>query len=188
MRYFTLLKGVGVVGSGVALQTLKHGAKVWVSSRSEKRLDEFKMWIPENLRKNLGLIKGEIDTEKGADAVRDEILSKDKKINHVVSSLGGYWEKGPLSQISLDDFNAAMNEFATSHFVVFRAFAKKLADTPNSTYTFITGNIGEVGELGQPNHFLANPKISMITVGSIALYGIYNAGKPIFYIYRMVIF
>jgi hypothetical protein len=159
------------------LETLKHGAKVWVSSRSQQKLDEFKNWLPENLRSKVGMIKGEIDTEKGAAAVRDEILSKEKQINHVVSSLGGYWDKGMLSQQSLTEFNRVLNECVTSHFVVYKTFAPKLTETSNSTYTFITGSIGEWGEnlVSLPDPRI-NPKISLLTVASIALYGVYNAG------------
>jgi short-subunit dehydrogenase len=69
---------------------LNEGAKVWISSRDENRLNEIKNSLPEAIRTNLNTIKSEIDTEADCARVRDEILRVDKQINHVVSSLGIY--------------------------------------------------------------------------------------------------
>ncbi len=53
---------------------------------------------------------------------------------------GGWWMKGVLSDQSLEEFNKFLVEMVTSHFVVYKTFAKKLAEQPNSTYTFISGS------------------------------------------------
>jgi short-subunit dehydrogenase len=76
------------VGSGIAKALLNAGAKVWISSRDEKRLRDFKESLPENLKSKLDYVKGEVSSEADCIRIRDHILKEDKKINHVVSSLG----------------------------------------------------------------------------------------------------
>lgn len=51
---------------------------------------------------------------------------------------GGWWQKGKLSDQSLEEFISKGNDYLTSHFLVYKTFAKVLAQQPGSTYTFIT--------------------------------------------------
>lgn len=57
---------------------------------------------------------------------------------------GGWWMKGKLSDQSLDEFNTVMKSAVSSHFIVYKTFAKLLAQNPNSTYTFINGGSAEL--------------------------------------------
>lgn len=80
--------GTGIVGSGIAEALLKAGAKVWISSRDETKINEFKLSLPEKLRDKLSGIKGEVTVENDIVRIRDTILKQDAKIDHVISSLG----------------------------------------------------------------------------------------------------
>ncbi len=80
--------GTGIVGGGIAVELLKNGCKVWVSSRNESKLIQFKDNLQDDLKTNLGTIKGEVETETECEKIRDYILSVDNKIDYVVSSLG----------------------------------------------------------------------------------------------------
>ena len=127
------------------MQLLKNGAKVWVSSRDNNKLNEFKNGLPTELQLNVGLINSQLSTESDAIKIRDQILSTDGKVTNVFSALGGWWDKGVLSDQSLEEFNNVMNDMITSHFIVYKTFAKELANQPNSSYTFISG--GSIEEM-----------------------------------------
>lgn len=89
----------------------------------------------------------------------------------MVSSLGSWWQKGVLSDQSLEEFNDVITNAISSHFVVYKTFAKILAANPGSTYTFITGGSGEMGENGHV--FLKDA--SLIPLISHGVYGLYEA-------------
>lgn len=76
---------------------------------------------------------------------------------------GGWWQKGVLSDQSLAEYNSVMNDMVTSHFLVYKAFAKELAKQSDSTYTFISGGSGEECER---DDFTFQPDASLVTVGS----------------------
>ena len=122
-------------------------------------------------------LKGEIANEADCAKVRDQILSVDKTVHHVVSSLGSWWQKGVLSEQSVEEFNALISNAVISHFVVYKTFAKILASNPGSTYTFITGGSGESCEKGEI--FFADA--SLIPVMSNAVYGLYDSAYSEFH-------
>jgi len=46
-----------------------------------------------------------------------------------------------LSEQPLSEFFSVLTDFAASHFVVYKTFAKILASEPKSTFTFISGGL-----------------------------------------------
>lgn len=129
--------GSGIVGWGIAEAFLKAGAKVYISSRDQKKLDNIKKKLSENLKERLVGIKGSASDEKDIVAIKDAILAQDKKIDHVVSAIGGWWQKGTLSNQSMQEFNSSITTLVVSHFLVYRTFSKELAKQPRSTYSKI---------------------------------------------------
>ena len=63
-------------GSGITRSLLESGHKVWISSRNEVKLNEFKNSLPSNLQERLRTIVSEISDEASCAAVRDRILSE----------------------------------------------------------------------------------------------------------------
>ena len=88
--------GTGIVGSGIVGSLIQNGAKCWVSSRDSSRLDDLKKSIPTEFHSNLGLIKADVSKENECVQVRDEILKKDGKLNHVIASIGGWRTNGKV--------------------------------------------------------------------------------------------
>jgi NAD(P)-dependent dehydrogenase (short-subunit alcohol dehydrogenase family) len=168
--------GCGTVGSGIALALLNEGAKVWVASRSAEKLEQIKSTVPEQLRSQLSLAKYDVSQESECIKLRDEILTQDKKINHVFSSLGGWWMKGYLSDQSVDEYMTVHRDMVLGHFIVYKTFAKVLAEQPGSTYTFITGGSGELNENGE----IFEPKASLISCVSPGVYGLFYAANAEF--------
>lgn len=90
---------------------------------------------------------------------------------------GGWWQKGVLSDQSIEEYNSVIADMVTSHFFVYKTFAKELAKQPGSTYTFISGGSGEMCE---QDDFTFYPDASLIPLGSAGVYGLYNGAKSEF--------
>ena len=91
-----------------------------MSSRDQKTLDNFKNTLNADDQKRLGLVVGHLSTEEECAKIRAHILSHDKKIDHVVAAIGGFWIKGVLSDQSMEEFDKMMHDMAYSHFVVYK--------------------------------------------------------------------
>ena len=144
---------------------MQSGVKCWVPNRSESKLDELKKFIPEEFHSNLKLVKADLANEKEIADVRDEILRKEGKINHVVASIGGWRTDGKLSTVTVDQYVKGSHDMTVPHFVCYKTFAKLLSEKPNSTYTFIAGGSGDV------KYF--DPRASLLPINKSAIYGMY---------------
>ncbi len=127
------------MGSGIVAELINAGAKCWVTARNENRLDQLKRLVPEQLHSNLGFFKADLTKENECLQLKEEILNREGKLNHVVASIGGWRTDGLLGQLSVDNYQKAVQEMTLPHFVCYKTFAKLLSEKPNSTYTFIAG-------------------------------------------------
>ena len=130
--------GCGIVGSGIVESLVKNGAKCWVASRDVSRLDTLKQLIPADLHDNLSLVNADISKESECVRLRDEIIKKDGKLNHVVASIGGWRTIGNLSTLSPEVFQKEFSDLTLPHFICYRTFAKYLSENPLSSYTFVS--------------------------------------------------
>ena len=131
--------GCGIVGSGIVASLLNNGAKCWIPSRSDAKFEELKKSLPISLHSQIEMRKVNLCNENETQQLREEILRKDGKLNHVVVSVGGWRTDGKLSTVSVHDYETAVRDMTLPHFVCYRTFSKLLSETPKSTYTFITG-------------------------------------------------
>jgi len=131
--------GSGIVGGSAVKACLQAGARVWLSGRSNTRFEEFKSTVPAEFHSNLEMTTCDMGDEKDAERLKNEILAKDGKVNHVVCSIGGWREDGPLSKVSFEAYRNAMKDMAVPHFLCYKTFAPELQKHAGSTYTFITG-------------------------------------------------
>eukprot|EP01121_Diplochlamys_sp_Union-15-3_P002032 TRINITY_DN1175_c0_g1_i5.p1 TRINITY_DN1175_c0_g1~~TRINITY_DN1175_c0_g1_i5.p1 ORF type:complete len:248 (-),score=53.53 TRINITY_DN1175_c0_g1_i5:32-775(-) len=160
--------GAGIVGSGIAKHFIYQGATVIVPSRSESRLDKLKSYIKGKESQLVAVATDIADPSgKGAEEVLKIIKEKfGGKIDHVVSSLGSWWEKGVTTKQPYEEFLNALHDFAGSHFVVAKYFLPLVANQEGSSYTIITGGAGE-----SP----LNAESGFVTIGASALFGLYLA-------------
>lgn len=159
--------GAGIVGSGIVRNLIENGARVWVTSRNEANLNQLKAVIPDSLKSNLNLHKANVSNPSECEQVKNEIIKKENKIDHVIASIGSFWNKGTLSTQNADELRKILDEHAVSHFTVYKTFSNYLSKQSNkTTYTFITGGLGEICAL---------PQVSLLTVGQSTVYGLYQA-------------
>jgi len=137
-----ILGGAGYVGEGIVRSFLDEGAFVIVPSRSPERLQGLRKVLGAAADERLVTVTANTGTEKGAEALRDQILARMKRLDAVVASLGGFREGAPLVDTSLEDFAKVLSDNLLSHFIAARTFIPALA--PGATYTFVAGLAGEV--------------------------------------------
>jgi hypothetical protein len=138
-----------------------------VTSRSQKNLQDLERTIgSQDHKANLILMQKNIADEVECMKLKDEILQKEGKIDHCIASIGSFWGKGPLSKQSVDEFKNVYGDTLLPHFLVYKTFANELEKQPKSSYTFITGGLGEACVL---------PNSSLVTVYASGLYGLYQA-------------
>ncbi len=91
--------GAGEVGEGITRQLIAAGATVVVPSRSLNKLEQLKTQVdhPDQL-----IVKvTDVSSLEAVERLRDELKIDLGHIDHVVASLGGWWQGQPLTDISL---------------------------------------------------------------------------------------
>lgn len=166
--------GTGIVGSGIVYALVQNGAKCWVTSRMDQRLNELMKIIPSQFHSQIATYKVDMNNENEGLKLREEILSKEGKLNHVVSSIGGGWRTdGKLSDLNVDTFKNVLMNYTLPHLICYKTFAKHLAlNSPNSSYLFVTGGSCEAK--------LFDPKASLLPVTTGAHYGLFTAANSEF--------
>jgi NAD(P)-dependent dehydrogenase (short-subunit alcohol dehydrogenase family) len=128
--------GAGEVGEGITRQLLNAGATVIVPSRSQDKLDQLKTQLqhPANLITKVA----DMSSLEAAEQLRDELKTELGQIDHVVASLGGWWQGQPLIHISLELWHTLINNSLTAHFIAAKTFIPFLQESKGS-YTLING-------------------------------------------------
>ena len=137
-----ILGGTGNVGEGIVRSFLDEGAFVIVPSRSPERLQGLREVLGSAANERLVTVPANTGTVAGAEALRDQILQRMKRLDAVVASLGGFRESAPLLETTLEDFGKVLSDNLLLHFIAARTFLPVLQ--PGSTYTFIAGLAGEI--------------------------------------------
>jgi NAD(P)-dependent dehydrogenase (short-subunit alcohol dehydrogenase family) len=137
-----ILGGAGFVGEGIVRSFLEEGAFVIVPSRSQERLQGLRQMLGPAAGDRLVTVPANTGTPAGAEALRDQILQRMKRLDAVVASLGGFREDARLVDTSLDEFAKVLSDNLLSHFIAARTFLPAMA--AGSTYTFIAGLAAEV--------------------------------------------
>ncbi len=131
--------GAGEVGAGIVRQLLAVGAQVIVPSRSEQRLTELRSLLDPNTHARLHTWVADLGTLEGALAFRAQLERELGQPQHVVASLGGWWQGQPLVDVRLDLWQRLLDNSLTAHFITAKVFLPPLADTAGSSYTLING-------------------------------------------------
>lgn len=124
--------GSGEVGEGITRQFLQAGANVIVPSRSAEKLTTLREHLGE-MSANLQTIAADTSTEAGMLNLRDQI----GRVDHIVASLGGWWQGQPITAIHLELWQQLIDNSLTAHFLAAKTFLPQLAD--RASYTLING-------------------------------------------------
>lgn len=153
--------GAGTVGSGIARAFLRAGATVIVPSRSAARIETLRSEA-EHAGRLVG-VEADVGSPEGAARVRELVERDHGQLDHLVTSLGGAWTGGPLRELDLDGFRAALREYCEIHFVAMRALLPVMEDRDGASYTIVSGVAGEQ---------LFDLTWGPVSVGAAALFGL----------------
>jgi NAD(P)-dependent dehydrogenase (short-subunit alcohol dehydrogenase family) len=132
--------GAGGVGEGIVEAFLEEGATVIVPSRREDRLRSLRGRLTSPGR--LITYGVDVGSVKGAEALRDRILSSVGRIDIVVACLADRLVDSVLAEISPAKWQQILDTNLTAHFVVAKTFLPVLSKTHGSSYIFISSQHG----------------------------------------------
>ena len=130
MKQILVAGGTGGVGEGIVRALLDAGHTVVVPSRSAAKLDLLRNRLGVARAHRLIAVVGNVAARDGALAVREHVRREVERLDAIVASLGGWWEGGPLIDVSDDLWDELMNEFLRAHFVFARNFIPVLRAHP----------------------------------------------------------
>lgn len=102
--------GTGSVGEGIVREYLKSGAEVIVPT---------------------------YNTFEKADKFAEEVENEFGAIDHVVSTIGGWWSGGAIWETTQKEWDTYFYEFATSHLAMAKSWIPRLSET--GSYQIIVG-------------------------------------------------
>lgn len=108
------------------------------------------------------LVLGDYATSEGTAQLADAVKASHPEINHVVSCFGGNFKMGTASTLSPEDLHEALNR-AIPHLLLGKALFPLLKADPSSSFTFITGFLGEKCVM---------PGVAALSIANAAIYGI----------------
>ena len=130
----------GNVGWGAAQAFAAAGAHVVAAVRGGRGADEVRRLLADE--RHL-VVSADLAHEGGAETLRDAALSRFGRVDHVVAVLGPWWQKGPVVAQAPAEFRDVMGTFLESHFLLARAFLPVMRAHPGTSYTLVTGAVGE---------------------------------------------
>jgi NAD(P)-dependent dehydrogenase (short-subunit alcohol dehydrogenase family) len=90
------------------------------------------------------LVRGDLAVDGDAERVREAALARFGRVDHVVASIGSWWQKGPVVEQSPEEFRAVLDSLLTSQFLLARAMLPWMRRHGGGSYTIVTGAGGEV--------------------------------------------
>eukprot|EP00731_Ephydatia_muelleri_P024569 Em0016g840a len=133
--------GSGTVGQGVIRVLLENACRVVAVFRSADSVEKAKRRLGNPPENALITVIGALDSEEDAAMLKANVC-KAGEITDVVSSIGAWWQKGPVLEQSLDEYNKVHQDMLRSHFMAAKTFLPLIADKEGTSYTFITGAAG----------------------------------------------
>lgn len=136
--------GTGNVGEGIVRAFLQQGATVITSSRKMEKLDRLRDLLKDTSTEKLVTMTADLGDLASTEKLRAEIIGKYNRLDAVVASIGGTWQRNvPLTEVSMDEWQQFLFTNLTTHFVTAKTFLPILAQTKDSSYTFLGGGAAD---------------------------------------------
>jgi 3-oxoacyl-[acyl-carrier protein] reductase len=139
-----VLGGTGEVGEGITRALLAAGAIVAVISRDNAKLSALHDALPVEWDGQYVPIVGDVGTPDKAAAARERVEFVCRRLDIVVASLGGWWQKGPIIFSNLEDWNRVLATNLTPHYIAATTFVPAINKREGSSYVLVTGAAADV--------------------------------------------
>lgn len=135
-----LVTGAGTgLGRAIAIAFAKEGATVVLTGRREEKLREVEKEIGEE--KSI-VIPADLTDETAVNTLRDKLLnSTDGKLDILVNNAGGVSAMGPISELTVEQWNQMMDLNLTSQFLTTKAFLPALRKSGNGKILSVTSGM-----------------------------------------------
>ncbi len=150
----------GNVGFGVAQALLGAGHTVVAPTRSAEGAGR----LAQELGGPGGLITlvGDVSDGGGAQALRDAVYARVGQVDHVVASIGPWWQKGRVIDQDEAEYRAVMRASLDGHVFAAQAFLPQLVGRAGASYTIVTGAGGN----------MAIPKTGLLVIAVSGVFGL----------------
>ena len=131
--------GAGNVGEGIVRGLLRQGARVVVPSRGAEKGEQLRGLLG-GLAARLVTLVGNVTDAESAARLRDEVLSREGRLDAVAVAVGGWWQGPPLVEVPMEAWDQILRNNLLSHVVVARTLLPVLTRQGHGVYTMIGGN------------------------------------------------
>ncbi|ETS86019.1 hypothetical protein PFICI_04044 [Pestalotiopsis fici W106-1] len=140
-----VIGATGHIGVSAVIGALRTKRNVLAVVRNAAAVD--KLFRLAGTRDGITTVEADITSEHGLQSVVDKVKNGElPAFQHVYSAVGGVKTTTPLKDLSIEDFRANMSINFDTNFFAYRATIGYLLSQSNpTTYTVITGAIGDVG-------------------------------------------
>lgn len=149
----------GNIGWGVAHALLSRGVDVVGVTRHQSSCAGIAASLGDSPQ--LSLEVGDLSDANSAADLGERIASSGD-IDHVVAALGPWWQKGMIVEQSMQEYAKVRAALQDSHVHAAMVFIPLLGNTPNSSYTIITGQGAN----------LTVPGTGLLVIAAIAVRGL----------------
>jgi len=139
-RVVVVLGGCGNIGSAVVKVLLENSARVVAVSRKAESLADLRQKLGNPTEDKLVTVQGNLASDESAEELRKAILAKVGKVTDVVSSIGVWWQKGPILEQSLEEYRKVATTNMESHFMAAKTFIPMLADQEGASFLSVSGD------------------------------------------------
>lgn len=132
--------GTGNIGVGLARYFLQRGDTLIVPSRSREKIESLQKYVGD-AQQNGNLEASVVEMENLAAAERffAEKFQTHNGFDLAITSLGGWWQGAPLTQVALADWERVMQNNLTAHFVAARGILPLMMRAQRGVYVAING-------------------------------------------------
>jgi NAD(P)-dependent dehydrogenase (short-subunit alcohol dehydrogenase family) len=131
----------GNVGWGVAKALLERGASVVAVTRGSQSVAAVVQSLGSHPKLHVEV--GDLSHAEGAMALGERI-AKDGPIDHVVASLGAWWQKGPIVEQTAAEYQQVRASSLDAQVFAAMALLPRLRQREGATYTLVTGAGGHM--------------------------------------------
>ena len=142
-RRVVIAGGTGDVGEGIIRAWVKSGAHVVVPSRTDRKIDELR-GILSDLEGpgRVDFVSGDSASFEDAEEMAKLVISEFGPVTDIVASIGGWWQKNPLWEISDEDWQSFFVSVSSAHVATVRAWVPHLPQS--GTYQLILGGSAQM--------------------------------------------
>jgi 3-oxoacyl-[acyl-carrier protein] reductase len=150
------------VGSGIARELARQGARVVVNGRDTAAIDDVVATITADGRTALG-VAADVTDERQVRDLRGRAEETFGPVGIVVACAGGQGAPRPLGTLTLDAWNAGLAANLTSAFLTLREFVPRMAERGAGAVVTVSSTAGRIAAPSSPAYAASKAGLIMLS-------------------------